>query len=136
MLAGEVLRFRGTIANRETEWDVMTDLYFYRDPEAEGAYPMNNLNAVVVLILRRDKEAIEEKASVDEVAAPIDAGFAVLPVTGRYPAPLLVHSLVPLPPPLLLVLDGMPELRTGLRLQPVLPPSGGLPMPPRVPSGR
>lgn len=35
MLAREVLRLRGTIANRETPWDVMTDLYFYRDPEAE-----------------------------------------------------------------------------------------------------
>jgi len=35
MLAREVLRLRGTLANRETEWDVMTDLYFYRDPEAE-----------------------------------------------------------------------------------------------------
>jgi len=35
MLAREVLRLRGTLPNRETEWDVMTDLYFYRDPEAE-----------------------------------------------------------------------------------------------------
>ncbi|PGH07194.1 40S ribosomal protein S0 [Blastomyces parvus] len=35
MLAREVLRLRGTIANRETEWDVVVDLYFYRDPEAE-----------------------------------------------------------------------------------------------------
>ena len=35
MLAREVLRLRGTLAARETEWDVMTDLYFYRDPEAE-----------------------------------------------------------------------------------------------------
>ncbi|KAI1427955.1 ribosome-associated protein (Rap-1) [Xylaria sp. FL1777] len=36
MLAREVLRIRGTIANREIPWDVMVDLYFYRDPEAEA----------------------------------------------------------------------------------------------------
>ena len=35
MLAREVLRLRGTLANREAEWDVVVDLYFYRDPEAE-----------------------------------------------------------------------------------------------------
>jgi len=43
MLAREVLRLRGTITNREAEWEVMVDLYFYRDPEAE-----------------ENKEAIEE----------------------------------------------------------------------------
>jgi len=36
MLAREVLRLRGTIFNRETPWDTMVDLYFYRDPEAEA----------------------------------------------------------------------------------------------------
>jgi len=62
MLAREVLRLRGSIANRETEWDVMVDLYFYRDPEAE-----------------ENKDADEEAKvpGADEVgAAAIDTGFA------------------------------------------------------------
>ncbi|KAH8670435.1 ribosomal protein S2, flavodoxin-like domain-containing protein [Tricladium varicosporioides] len=60
MLAREVLRLRGSIANREAEWDVMVDLYFYRDPEAE-----------------ENKEIAEEKVpGADEVgAAAIDTGF-------------------------------------------------------------
>lgn len=35
MLLREVLHLRGTLASHRTEWDVMTDLYFYRDLEAE-----------------------------------------------------------------------------------------------------
>jgi len=59
MLAREVLRLRGSIATRETEWDVMVDLYFYRDPEAE-----------------ENKEALEDAKGVDELgAAAVDTGF-------------------------------------------------------------
>lgn len=38
MLAREVLRMRGTIS-REHPWEVMPDLYFYRDPEEVGGAP-------------------------------------------------------------------------------------------------
>ncbi|KAK5107497.1 structural constituent of ribosome [Meristemomyces frigidus] len=63
MLAREVLRLRGTLASREAEWDVMTDLYFYRDPEAEEN--------------KDDAGQAEEKVpGVDEVGAgAVDSGF-------------------------------------------------------------
>ncbi|KAK1772305.1 ribosomal protein S2, flavodoxin-like domain-containing protein, partial [Phialemonium atrogriseum] len=61
MLAREVLRLRGTIANRETPWDVMVDLYFYRDPEAEA----------------EDKIEEEKLPGVEtEGVAAIESGFA------------------------------------------------------------
>ncbi|CZS96423.1 probable 40S ribosomal protein S0 [Rhynchosporium graminicola] len=58
MLAREVLRLRGSIASREAEWDVMVDLYFYRDPEAE-----------------ENKEAIED-VKPEEATPAADTGFA------------------------------------------------------------
>ena len=61
MLAREVLRLRGTLASREVEWDVMVDLYFYRDPEAEES-----------------KEAVEEAKApgADDVGTQaIEQGF-------------------------------------------------------------
>lgn len=56
-LAREVLRLRGTIADRETAWDVMPDLYFYRDPEAET------------------EEKVEEEKPAEEEAATVETGF-------------------------------------------------------------
>jgi small subunit ribosomal protein SAe len=60
MLAREVLRLRGTLADREVSWDVVVDLYFYRDPEAE-----------------ENKEVDEGKApGADEVGAGlVETGF-------------------------------------------------------------
>lgn len=61
MLAREVLRLRGSLTTRTTEWDVMVDLYFYRDPEAE-----------------ENKDALEDKIpGADEVEpSAIEPGFA------------------------------------------------------------
>ena len=63
MLAREVLRLRGSLPNREAEWDTMVDLYFYRDPEAEE---------------NKDASGIEEDKlpGADDVGpAAIDQGF-------------------------------------------------------------
>jgi small subunit ribosomal protein SAe len=49
MLAREVLRMRGTIS-REHPWEVMPDLYFYRDPEE----------------IEKEKQAAAEKAMTKE----------------------------------------------------------------------
>ena len=49
MLAREVLRLRGIIS-RVTPWDVMPDLYFYRDPE-EVRYMSANRGLKVLKVL-------------------------------------------------------------------------------------
>jgi small subunit ribosomal protein SAe len=60
LLAREVLRLRGTLLDRETPWDTMVDLYFYRDPEAEA----------------EDKVEEEKLPGVDEEGpAAIESGF-------------------------------------------------------------
>lgn len=66
MLTREVLRLRGSIS-REVPWDVMVDLYFYRDPNEES------------------KE--EEVAAVEVVKAPKDDYQGDWAATEPLPAP-------------------------------------------------
>lgn len=85
LLAREVLRLRGTIVNRETPWDVVVDLYFYRDPEAE-----------------ENKEVQEEgeaKAPGADQVGPgaIDSGFDNAQGTGDWNAPAQGGATVPGP---------------------------------------
>lgn len=62
LLAREVLRLRGKIANREEQWSVMPDLYFYRDPEE----PTEEAKA---------EESAEVEESAEEVAPAAEADW-------------------------------------------------------------
>ena len=63
LLAREVLRLRGTI-NRTAPWDVMVDLFFYRDPEELEQQVKEEAAA------REQPEVAPEAAAVDWDAAP------------------------------------------------------------------
>ncbi|KAL6855096.1 structural constituent of ribosome [Amphichorda felina] len=78
LLAREVLRLRGTIYNRETPWDVMPDLYFYRDPEAEAEEKVEEEKLPGVE---------EEGAAAIETGLPQPAGDWDAPAPGFAGAP-------------------------------------------------
>lgn len=82
MLAREVLRLRGTIYNRETPWDVMVDLYFYRDPEAEAEEKVEEEKAAVVEDVATTAVAAGFTGTGDWEAAP--AGFVAAQGGGNW----------------------------------------------------
>lgn len=68
MLAREVLRMRGTIS-RELKWDVMVDLYFYRDPE--DAEKEEQAAVQSEMHVKAPTEVASEPWGGGEVAAPV-----------------------------------------------------------------
>ncbi|KAG0633671.1 ribosomal protein S2, flavodoxin-like domain-containing protein [Tuber brumale] len=77
MLAREVRRLRGIIPSRDTEWDVMVDLYFYRDPEAE------------------EQKAVEEADKVPGAEEVVESGFAATTGATDWDAPNTGGTFVP-----------------------------------------
>ncbi|XP_076624930.1 stubarista 40S ribosomal protein SA [Colletes latitarsis] len=62
LLAREVLRLRGSIA-RESKWDVVVDLFFYRDPEEA----------------EKEEQAAKEIAPAKEFTGPVEVPIAAEP---------------------------------------------------------
>jgi len=85
LLAREVLRLRGTIS-RDHPWDIMPDLFFYRDPEE---------------VEKEEKEALEkakEEAPPAQPDWPGDSGLVGAPDVGDWAAeevPVPAVSLQP-----------------------------------------
>ncbi|CAN6644847.1 small ribosomal subunit protein uS2A [Trichomonascus vanleenenianus] len=71
LLAREVLRLKGVLPDRQTQWSVMPDLYFYRDPEeAEAPAQAEEAEATVEEVAQAEGTIV---AAGDEWAAAPDA---------------------------------------------------------------
>uniref|UniRef100_A0A0B6YPU7 Small ribosomal subunit protein uS2 C-terminal domain-containing protein n=1 Tax=Arion vulgaris TaxID=1028688 RepID=A0A0B6YPU7_9EUPU len=85
LLSREVLRLRGTIS-RDHPWEIMPDLFFYRDPEE---------------VEKEEKEALErakEEAPPTQQDWPGDTGIVGAPGVGDWAAEVPVPAVSLQPP--------------------------------------
>jgi small subunit ribosomal protein SAe len=89
LLAREVLRLRGTIL-RENKWDVVVDLFFYRDPEeAEKEEQASKELAVTTAKVEQPAENWGgEVVTTTDQPAPTWSEEAALPITAPAAAPV------------------------------------------------
>jgi hypothetical protein len=109
----------------------MVDLYFYRDPEAEGALPILIPRLQILTMLQRTRRLSRRRLALTRSDPPPSTLVSqVLEETGRFLEPPLdfqVPQQLQLPP----VPDGMLLVMTGLLLRQLeLAPNGVQPMPP------
>jgi len=89
-LAREVLRLRGTIS-REIDWDVMPDLFFFRDQErelldAEKAKALESAKTETAVVGAAKEEDWNEPATNDWANEPTPAGGMPAAAAGAAPA--------------------------------------------------
>lgn len=75
LLSREVLRLRGTIS-REVPWDIMPDLYFYRDPEEAEKEEQQALEAK-----QKEAESLQQQQMNQQDWNPTDMNMAQPEVT-------------------------------------------------------